>query len=197
MNYQHTPKYSYIFTYSCRICCPLHTKIQYDSQILVQTLTYQIKIKCLPEHNYYLDRDKHSCTVSPALLQNVFKKQWCSDDKHYILQESQLFFVILIIKCWYQTCFTHPYMNTIMLWFIAKNKTIKPSQWRQIRQPTVSQSCSWLQHECVFYHSWRQILQKLSQYYIHTHVLYLIFTSSNSNSVINHATFIHSRRQKF
>lgn len=45
MNYQYTAKYSYIVTLSCWICCPMHTKIQYDSQILVQTVTYQIKIK--------------------------------------------------------------------------------------------------------------------------------------------------------
>jgi hypothetical protein len=51
------------------------------------------------------------------LLQNVFKKRWCSDDRYYIRHESHLLFVILIIKCWDQTCFTHPYMNTIMLYF--------------------------------------------------------------------------------
>ena len=45
MNYQYTAKYSYIVMSSGRIRCPLHTKIQYDSQILVQTLKYQIKIK--------------------------------------------------------------------------------------------------------------------------------------------------------
>jgi hypothetical protein len=139
--------------------------------------------------------DKHSWTIIPVPLQNVFKKRWCSDDKHYIPQESRLLFVILIIKCSDQTCFTHPYMNTIILQFIAKNQTIKPSQWRPKRL------CSWLCHKSVCYHPYSalgQILQKLSQYtHTYTHVLYLIFMSSNYSPVINHITFIHSRRQYF
>lgn len=78
MNYQYTAKCSYIVMQSDRTCCPLHTNIQYDSQILVQTVTYQIKTKMYATRAYsYFDRDKHSWNVIPAPLQNLFKKRWC------------------------------------------------------------------------------------------------------------------------